>query len=193
MTRSGIFSEENRVFEIVMGKADPVSKPHAINDHWYHVNCPLLYVSKHLVQWRCNSHKSHPHHHMQLRGPLQYSAALPPRKKGGTHFVGSFVGPRAGLDRSGESRQHSDSISAPSSPWRVAIRSDVSRPIFVKLLIMTSRVMKLRTCSSSITSVSDTGNALNWYSGYARFESRWGCYSHWFFLVLLSHRIQTLT
>jgi hypothetical protein len=32
MTRSGKFSEENKVFELVTAKADPVSKPHAIND-----------------------------------------------------------------------------------------------------------------------------------------------------------------
>jgi hypothetical protein len=27
MTRSGVFSEENKVFDLVMAKADPVSKP----------------------------------------------------------------------------------------------------------------------------------------------------------------------
>ena len=54
-------------------------------------------------------------------------AALPPGKK-----QGSWVSPRAGLDESEKSRQHSDSIPGPPSPWRVAIWTDVSRSIFCK-------------------------------------------------------------
>jgi hypothetical protein len=74
----GYIFGEKKAFELVMAKVDPVSKPHAINEYKYHINYPLLYINKHLVQWRCKSHKSHPHHRMQLRGRLQYSAALPP-------------------------------------------------------------------------------------------------------------------
>jgi len=38
------------------------------------------------------------------------------RERTGTHFIGSCVGPRAGMDACGKSRPHWDSISGPSSP-----------------------------------------------------------------------------
>ena len=41
---------------------------------------------------------------------------LYPRKRPGTHCIGGWVGPRAGLDRCGKSRPHRDSIPGPSSP-----------------------------------------------------------------------------
>ena len=34
----------------------------------------------------------------------------------GTHCIGSWLGPRAGLDGCGKSRPHDDSILGPSSP-----------------------------------------------------------------------------
>jgi hypothetical protein len=53
---------------------------------------------------------------MGVGGKLQAPAALPPGKKPGTHFTGGWVGPRAGVDRCGNSRPHRDSITGPSSP-----------------------------------------------------------------------------
>ena len=38
------------------------------------------------------------------------------------------MGPRAGLDRCGKSRPHRDSMSGPSSPKRVDIPTELSRP-----------------------------------------------------------------
>jgi len=49
-------------------------------------------------------------------GKRQAPAALPPRKRPGTHCPGGWVGPRAGLNRSGESRPHRDSTPGRSSP-----------------------------------------------------------------------------
>jgi hypothetical protein len=43
-------------------------------------------------------------------------AAIYPRERPGTHCTGSWVGPRAGLDRCGKSRPHRDSIPGPSIP-----------------------------------------------------------------------------
>ena len=44
----------------------------------------------------------------------------------GTHYIGGWVGPRAGLDGSGKSRPHRDSIPGPSNPYRVAILTNTS-------------------------------------------------------------------
>jgi hypothetical protein len=41
------------------------------------------------------------------------SAALPPEKRPVTHYIGGWVGPRAGLDGCGKSRLHQDSIPGP--------------------------------------------------------------------------------
>jgi len=42
--------------------------------------------------------------------------ALYPRERPGTHYIGGWVGPRAGLDGCGKSRPHPDSIPEQSSP-----------------------------------------------------------------------------
>jgi hypothetical protein len=47
---------------------------------------------------------------MKVGGQLHAPAALPPGKRTGTHFIGGWVGPRAGLDGCGKSRPHRDSI-----------------------------------------------------------------------------------
>jgi hypothetical protein len=44
-------------------------------------------------------------------------AALPPGETLGTHRVGGWVGPRAGLDGCGISLPHRDSIHGPSWAW----------------------------------------------------------------------------
>ena len=41
---------------------------------------------------------------------------LYPRESPGTHYMGGWVGPRAGLDGYEKSRLHRDSIPGPSSP-----------------------------------------------------------------------------
>jgi hypothetical protein len=53
---------------------------------------------------------------------------LYPRKRLGTHCIGGWVGPRTGLDGFGMFRRHQDSIPGPSSPSRVAILTELSRP-----------------------------------------------------------------
>ena len=49
-----------------------------------------------------------------------------PRETPGTHSIGAWVGPSAGLDVCTKSRPHRDSIPGPSSPWRVAIPTTLS-------------------------------------------------------------------
>jgi hypothetical protein len=53
---------------------------------------------------------------MGVDGQLHDPAALPPEKRPGTHFVGGWVVPRAGLDGCEKSRPHRDSIPGPSIP-----------------------------------------------------------------------------
>jgi hypothetical protein len=47
----------------------------------------------------------------------------------GTRCIGGWVGHRAGLDGCGKSRSHRNSIPGPSSPYGVAIPTELSRPI----------------------------------------------------------------
>ena len=58
------------------------------------------------------------HYHGTIRGEGSASRpgrSLPPERPG-THCTRGWVGPRPGLDRSGKSRPHWDSIPGPSSP-----------------------------------------------------------------------------
>jgi len=55
-----------------------------------------------------------------------------PRERPDTLCIGGWVGPRAGLEGCGKSRPHRDSIPAPSSPKRVAIPTELSRPTFLE-------------------------------------------------------------
>ena len=48
-------------------------------------------------------------------GQRHAPAALPPGRRPGTHCIGGWVGPRAGLDGCGKSRPHRDSIPGQSS------------------------------------------------------------------------------
>jgi hypothetical protein len=65
---------------------------------------------------------------MRMGGQRHAPAVLPPAKKPGTHYIGSWVGPRAGLKWCGKSRPHRDLIPGPSNSWRVAIPTELSRP-----------------------------------------------------------------
>ena len=49
-----------------------------------------------------------------------------PRERPGTHCIGGCVNLRAGLDWYGKSHPHRDSIPGPSSPYRVAIPTELS-------------------------------------------------------------------
>ena len=55
------------------------------------------------------------------------SRPLYPRERPGTHCTGGWVGPRASLEGCGKSRPHRDWIPVPSSQWRVAIPTALSR------------------------------------------------------------------
>ena len=50
------------------------------------------------------------------------------RERPGTYCLGDWVGPRAGLDGCGKSRLNRYLIPRPSSPWRVALPPEQSRP-----------------------------------------------------------------
>jgi hypothetical protein len=63
---------------------------------------------------------------MVMGGKRHAPAALPPGKRPGTHCTGGWVGSRAGLDRCRNTCLHEDSISGPSSPYRVAIPTRLS-------------------------------------------------------------------
>jgi hypothetical protein len=58
---------------------------------------------------------------MSVGGQRHASSALPPGKRPGTYYTGGWLGPRAGLDESGKSRSHLDSIPGPYSAKRVGI------------------------------------------------------------------------
>jgi len=64
---------------------------------------------------------------MGMDGQRHAPAALPPENPG-THCIGGWMGPRAGLKWCGKSRPHRDSIAGPSNPWRDAIPTTLSRP-----------------------------------------------------------------
>jgi hypothetical protein len=49
--------------------------------------------------------------------------------------MGSWADPSSGLDGSGKSHPHRDSIPGPSSPKRVAIPTELSRPIYIYIYI----------------------------------------------------------
>ena len=53
---------------------------------------------------------------MEVGGQRHALAALPLGKRPGTHRMGGWVGPTAGLDVCGKSRIHRDPIPGPSSP-----------------------------------------------------------------------------
>ena len=58
----------------------------------------------------------------------QHNAPLPLGKTPGTHCTGSWVNTMAGLGRRRKSCLHRDSITGPSSPWRVAIATALFLP-----------------------------------------------------------------
>ena len=54
--------------------------------------------------------------------------SLSPRERPITHCIGGWVGLRAGLDGYRKSPPHRDSITGPSSPYTVAIPTELSQP-----------------------------------------------------------------
>jgi len=74
---------------------------------------------------------------MEVGGQRHAPAALPPGKRPGTHCIGGWVGPRAGLEECGKSRPNRDSISRPSSSVQVATLTELSRSIILNIYIQT--------------------------------------------------------
>ena len=70
-----------------------------------------------------------------MSGHPHAPAALYPRERPGTHRTGGWVGPRAGLDRCGISRQHRDSIPVPSSPYPVVLPTTLPGPRLPKFML----------------------------------------------------------
>ena len=65
---------------------------------------------------------------MGMGGQRHAPGALLPGKRPDTHCTRGSVGPTAGLDGCGKSRSHRNSIPGPSSTWRVAIPTELSKP-----------------------------------------------------------------
>ena len=85
-----------------------------------------------------------------------------PGKRPDTHFVGGWVGPRAGLDEYGKILSHRDSISGPSSLQRVSIPTDLSRSTFKYNTIL----IQGRCKGFSLTSICDSEKhdlLFSWY------------------------------
>jgi hypothetical protein len=59
-----------------------------------------------------------------------------PRERPGTHCTGGWVGPMVGLDGCRRSRPHGDSIPGPSSPWRVAKPTALSRLTCILFIVV---------------------------------------------------------
>ena len=73
----------------------------------------------------------HPFMTMALEGG-KGSASRPgcfyPLERPGTRCTGGWLGPRAGMDRCGKSLSHRNSIPGPSSPYPVAIPTELPGP-----------------------------------------------------------------
>jgi len=65
---------------------------------------------------------------MGVGGQWHNPAALTPGKRPVSHCIEGWVSPRTGLDGCGEFRSHRDWIAGPSSQFRVAIATGLSRP-----------------------------------------------------------------
>jgi hypothetical protein len=62
--------------------------------------------------------------------------------------LGGWVGPRAGLEECEKPRPHRVSIPGPSSPWRVAIPTALSRPTHCKCMSVILFVLTLTSQNS---------------------------------------------
>jgi len=60
-------------------------------------------------------------------GQRHAPADFPPGKRFSAHCTGGWVDLRAGVDESGKSYPHRDLISEPSSPYKVAIPTELCR------------------------------------------------------------------
>ena len=56
-----------------------------------------------------------------------------PLERPGTYFIGGWVFPRALWKDKENLSPHRDSIPGPSSPWRVAVPTELSRPTYIDL------------------------------------------------------------
>ena len=71
---------------------------------------------------------------MGMGGQRYAPAALPPRKRRGTHCIGGWVGPSAVLGSGENLALHRDSIPGPSSPYRVGITTELPQPNALRVL-----------------------------------------------------------
>jgi hypothetical protein len=67
-------------------------------------------------------------------GGQRHALAVYPRERPGTHCIGGWIGPRFGLYGCGKSRQHRVSIPGPSSPLRIALPPELSRPTLIRIV-----------------------------------------------------------
>ena len=85
--------------------------------------------------------------YMGVGGQSFSPAALPPGKRVGTHYIGGWVGPRAGLDGRGKSRPQCDLIPEPSSPYPAAIpftqRKAINYKFYYSVYMQEERLPKL--------------------------------------------------
>ena len=84
-----------------------------------------------------------------------------------TQCIGVWVGPRAGLDRCGKPRPHRDSIPGRSSPYRIAIPTELSRPQIIQLFsVVFCEVRAVHTFDFRICmNVTTNGGPPLWSSG----------------------------
>jgi hypothetical protein len=66
---------------------------------------------------------------MEVDGKCHAPATILPGERSGAQFVGGWVGLRAGLDGCENSRPHRNSIPRPSRTQRLAIATELSRPM----------------------------------------------------------------
>jgi hypothetical protein len=85
-----------------------------------------------------------------MRGQRHAPAGYYLRERPNTHCTGGWVGPRIGMDRCGKSCPNRDSIPGQSSPWPVAIPTELSRP--TKVIHIKSRVIDTQevTCVNPV-------------------------------------------
>jgi hypothetical protein len=113
---------------------------------------------------------------MGMGGQHHAPAALSPGKRPRTHFIGGWVGPRAGLDGCRKSRSRRNSIPGPSSPQPVAIPIELSRHT------LTKRTWNKQKWTEQIAHyIHETAKFFAWH--YSIFDFRLTKSWMWYFLV----------
>jgi hypothetical protein len=87
-----------------------------------------------------------------------------PRKETGFPCVGGWVEPRAGLDGCGKSHTHRNSIPGPSSPYRVAIPTELSRPTQEHQSLQNFKLVRQLLMNMNISCDADRRRQARWRS-----------------------------